>query len=95
MKTIIITAAAALFAANIGAAEIYHGLAEGNSDLSTPRVSAEDFVGVQPSIGDSLDRLVLPHHSSMKEFIQAQQLLPRTLVFRPIHYRHLRPPCPR
>ncbi len=56
MKTIIITAAAALFAANIGAAEIYHGLAEGNSDLSTQRVSAEDFVGVQPSVGDSIDR---------------------------------------
>jgi len=55
MKTIIITAAA-LFAANIGAAEIYHDLAEGNSDLATQRVSAEDFVGVQPSVGDSIDR---------------------------------------
>jgi hypothetical protein len=55
MKTIIITAAA-LIAANIGAAEIYHGLAEGNSDLSTQRVSAEDFVGVQPSVGASIDR---------------------------------------
>lgn len=56
MKTITITAAAALFAANIGAVDIYHGLGEGNSDLSTQRLSAQDFVGVQPSVGDSIDR---------------------------------------
>ncbi len=55
MKTII-TAAAALFAANVSAADIYHGLGEGNSDLSTQRLSAEDFVGVQPSVGDSVSR---------------------------------------
>jgi hypothetical protein len=55
MKTII-TAAAILFAANVSAADIYHGLGEGNSDLSTQRVSANDFVGVQPSIGDGVDR---------------------------------------
>ena len=51
MKTIITTTAAALFAANVSAYDIYHGLEEGNSDLSTQRVSADDFVGVQPSIG--------------------------------------------
>ena len=56
MKTIITTIAATLFAANVSAAEIYQGLADGNSDLSTQRVSAEDFVGVQPSVGDSVDR---------------------------------------
>jgi hypothetical protein len=56
MKTIITAAAAALFAANVSAVEIYHGLEEGNTDLSTPRVSAEGFAGVQPSIGDSVDR---------------------------------------
>jgi len=55
MKTII-TAAAVLFAANVSAADIYHGLGEGNSDFSTARVSAEDFVGVQPSIGDNVSR---------------------------------------
>ena len=55
MKTII-TAAAVLLAANLSAADIYYGLDEGNSDLSTVRVSAEDFVGVQPSVGDSVDR---------------------------------------
>jgi hypothetical protein len=56
MKTIITAAAAALFAANVSAVEIYHGLETGNSDLSTQRVSANDFAGVQPSIGDSVDR---------------------------------------
>ena len=58
MKTIIITAAAAtLFAANVSAIEIYFGLGKGNPDISTPRVSsASDFVGVQPSIGDGVDR---------------------------------------
>ena len=56
MKTIIITAAAALFTANVGAVEIYHGLGAGNPDLSTQRISAQDFVGVQPSVGDSIDR---------------------------------------
>ena len=56
MKTIITAAAAALFAANVSAVEIYHGLETGNSDLSTQRVSANDFAGVQPSIGDSVSR---------------------------------------
>jgi len=55
MKTII-TAAAALFAANVSAADIYYGLGEGNTDLSTQRLSAEDFAGVRPSIGDSVSR---------------------------------------
>ena len=55
MKTII-TAAAALFAVNAGAVEIYHGLQEGNSDLTTRQVRASDFAGVQPSIGDSVPR---------------------------------------
>jgi hypothetical protein len=55
MKTII-TAAAVLFAANVSAADIYRDLGVGNSDLSTQRFSAEDFAGVQPSIGDSVSR---------------------------------------
>ena len=53
MKTIITTIAATLFAANVSAAEIYQGLADGNSDLSAQRVSA---AAVQPSVGDSVDR---------------------------------------
>jgi len=56
MKTIIITAAAALFAANVSAVEIYHGLEDGNSDLTTQRVGANDYTGVQPSVGDSVSR---------------------------------------
>ena len=57
MKTIIITAAAALFAANVGAADSYSNLVSGNPDSSTQRMtSTEDFAGVQPSIGDSVDR---------------------------------------
>ena len=55
MKTIT-TIAAALFAANVSAFDIYYDLGEGNPDLSTERLSAEDFVGVQPSIGDSVER---------------------------------------
>ena len=56
MKTIITAAATALFAANVSAVEIYQGFADGNSDLTTQRVSANDFAGVQPSIGDSVSR---------------------------------------
>jgi hypothetical protein len=56
MKTIITAIAATLFAANVSAVDIYHGLQEGNSDLSMQRFSAEDFTGVQPSVGDSVDR---------------------------------------
>jgi hypothetical protein len=56
MKTIITAAAATLFAANISASDFYHGLENGNSDLSTQRVSADDFTGVQPSVGDSVSR---------------------------------------
>jgi hypothetical protein len=56
MKTIITAAAAALFAANVSAVEIYHGFADGNSDVTTQHVSANDYTGVQPSIGDSVSR---------------------------------------
>ena len=56
MKTIITAIAASLFAASVSAADVYHGLEAGNSDLSTQRASAQDFVGAQPSIGDSVER---------------------------------------
>jgi hypothetical protein len=56
MKTIIPAIAATLFAAGASAADVYHGLEKGNGDLATQRVSAEDFVGIQPSVGDSFDR---------------------------------------
>ena len=56
MKTIITAIAASLFTAGVSAADIYHGLAEGNSDLSPWAAEAHDFTGVQPSVGDSFDR---------------------------------------
>ena len=56
MKTIITAIAASLFAASVSAADVYQGLESGNSDLSTQRASAQDFVGVQPSVGDSVER---------------------------------------
>jgi hypothetical protein len=46
MKTIITAIAASLFAASLSAADVYHGLDAGNSDLSTQRASANDFVRV-------------------------------------------------
>ena len=56
MKTLITAIAAALFATGVGAADVYQGLDRGNSDLSTVRTAAADRVGVQPGVGDSLDR---------------------------------------
>ena len=57
MKTIM-TAAAVLFAANVSATDYYYGMGEGNQELHTQRMSASDFVDVQPGIGDSFD----PYH---------------------------------
>jgi len=56
MKTIITAIAASLFTVSVNATDFYNGLDEGNPDLSTQRVSASDFVGVQPGVGDSLNR---------------------------------------
>ena len=55
MKTIITAIAATLFTASVSAADVYQGLEEGNTDLSTLQVNAEDFAGVQPGVGDSFD----------------------------------------
>ncbi len=48
------TAAAALFAVNVSATDVYHGLQRGNSDLDS--ASAYEYAGVQPSVGDSVSR---------------------------------------
>ena len=56
MKRLLAVIASSFFAAGVSAAGFYSGLDEGNSDLSTQRASAEDFAGVQPSIGDSVER---------------------------------------
>ena len=56
MKTIITAIAASLFTVSVSAADVYQGLDQGNPDLSTQRVSTTDFAGVQPGVGDSIDR---------------------------------------
>lgn len=56
MKTLATAITATLFAAGAGATDVYHGLENGNLDLSTQRVSAEEYAGAQPSIGDSVAR---------------------------------------
>jgi len=56
MKTITTAIAASLFTVSVNATDFYNGLDEGNPDLSTQRVSASDFVGVQPGVGDSINR---------------------------------------
>ena len=56
MKTIITAIAASLFTVSVSAADVYQGLDQGNPDLSSQRVSAADFVGVQPGVGDSINR---------------------------------------
>ena len=57
MKRLLAVIASSVFAAGVTAADFYHGFSgDGNSDLSTQRYSADDFSGVQPSVGDSVDR---------------------------------------
>jgi len=56
MKRLLAVIASNVFAAGVSATDFYHGLGDGNSDLSTQRYSADDFSGVQPSVGDSVDR---------------------------------------
>jgi hypothetical protein len=56
MKRLLGVIASGLFAATVNGADIYYGLDDGNSDLSTQRLSAQDFAGVQPSVGDSVER---------------------------------------
>ena len=56
MKIIITAIAASLFTVSVSAVDVYQGLDQGNPDLSSQRVSAADFVGVQPGVGDSINR---------------------------------------
>jgi hypothetical protein len=55
MKTTITAVAATLFAASASAADVYHGLDAGNSDLNSAQPFAAEVVGVQPGVGDSID----------------------------------------
>ena len=56
MKIIITAAAAILFAAGVHADDVYHGLAQGNSDLFDRHQPVDSMAAVQPSVGDSFDR---------------------------------------
>ncbi len=56
MERLLAVIAPSFFAAGGSAAGFYRGLDEGNSDLSTQRVSADNFTGVQPSIENSVGR---------------------------------------
>lgn len=56
MKSLTAAVAATLFAAGVGAADLYHGLDEGNSDLSSLRSTSGSVVATQPGVGDSVDR---------------------------------------
>ena len=56
MKRLLAVIVSSVFATGVGAADIYQGFGTGNSDLTTQRLSAEDFVGAQPSVGDSVSR---------------------------------------
>ena len=58
MKTIITTIAATLFAANVSAAGIYQGRADGNSDLATQPVDCEVHSGQL----DGFALFLLPRH---------------------------------
>jgi hypothetical protein len=55
MKTIITAVAATLFAGGVSAASFYHGLDDGNSDLSSGGAVSFAYSGVQPGVGDSID----------------------------------------
>ena len=56
MKRLLAVIASSVFAAGVSAGNFYHDFSAGNADLSTQRLNAEDFTGVQPSVGDSVDR---------------------------------------
>ena len=56
MKRLLAVIVSSFFAAGVSATDWYGDVTDGNSDLSNPRVSAEDFSGVQPSVGDSVSR---------------------------------------
>lgn len=55
MKRLLAVLASSFFSLGVSAADIYHGLGDGNSDLSTQSANAEEFVGMQPGVGDSID----------------------------------------
>jgi hypothetical protein len=55
MTTVITSVFAALFAGGVSAASFYHGLENGNSDLSSGGSLSFEYAGVQPGVGDNVD----------------------------------------
>ena len=56
MKRLLAVMVAGLFAGGVSATDFYYNLGGANSDLSNERLSAQDFSGVQPSVGDTVAR---------------------------------------
>ena len=55
MKRLVAAIASSMFMVSAGAADVYQGWAEGNSDLHPHGVqNVDDVVGIQPGVGDSL-----------------------------------------
>ena len=57
MKRLLAVIVPSVFAAGVSATDWYGDVTDGNSDLSNQRGSAENFSGVQQSIGDSVPTL--------------------------------------
>jgi len=53
MKTLLAAIATVLFAASVGADDVYHGLARGNAELNDAHPPTDRSVGVQPHVGDN------------------------------------------
>ena len=55
MERLLAVIASCCFAAVVSADDFYHGLDEGNSDLSSGGMVSAEYAGVQPGVGDSID----------------------------------------
>ncbi len=56
MKIMLTAFVIALFATAVTAGDVYHGLANGNSDLFDQHGPADHPIPVQPSVGDGFQR---------------------------------------
>jgi hypothetical protein len=56
IKTLLLVTVTASFAAAAVADDFYHGFAAGNPDFRSSDLKVQSMAGVQPSVGDSVDR---------------------------------------
>ena len=56
MKTLFAAVVTGVLSASVSADDIYHGWADGNSDLYDQHRPAQSVAAVQPSVGDGFDR---------------------------------------